>query len=226
MLPNTKVRLSDPPYLQIAIDLPDLLLVESLLNKISQNKRLILEIGTPLLKNEGLKHTANVFRKTFPKNYVVADLKTLDVGSLEVKLAKENNADGCVVSGLAPIATVKEFAKACGNEDIDMWIDSLGTSRQRFLNLLQSIDDPIEVVIIHRGIDEEISNSKRDDGLSWNDISIIKRITNCKVAVAGGITPDNVNEALNLGADIIIVGRFIYSANNPQESINTLLKNF
>ncbi|MHA1972406.1 MAG: orotidine 5'-phosphate decarboxylase / HUMPS family protein [Candidatus Hodarchaeales archaeon] len=226
MISNIKLKSSNSPYLQIAIDIPYLSLVENLLTKINQDRRLIFEIGTPLLKNEGLKHTIKIIRKTFPENYIIADLKTLDVGNLEVKLAKENEADGCVVSGLAPNATVKEFAKACSNENIDMWIDSLGTPRQQFLNLLQSIKNTITVVIIHRGIDEEISNSIRADGLSWNDISVIKNITNCKVAVAGGITPENVREALNLGADIIIVGRFIYAADSPQKSIESLFDNF
>jgi len=217
-------QLADKIFLQIAFDIPYLGAVEQLLKKIQSHDRLILELGTPLIKNEGLTHLLPLFRKYFPRNYIVADLKTLDVGKLEVELAFTAGADGCVVSGLAPKETIVEFGKACEEFGIDMWIDSLGTSQTSFLQLVDNIKSLLKVVVIHRGIDEEFGKEKRHNRVNWNDIVQIKRINQAKIAVAGGINQKMALKAIQQGADIIIVGRYVYSSETPQKEIDNLLK--
>jgi len=217
-------QLTDKKFLQIAFDIPNFEAVEQLLTRIQYHDRLILELGTPLIKNEGLTHLLPLFRKYFPINYVVADLKTLDVGRLEVELVSIAGANGCVVSGLAPKETILEFGKACEEFGLDMWIDSLGTSQTSFLRLVDSIKSFLKVVIIHRGIDEELGKEKRQNNVNWNDILRIKRINQAKIAVAGGINQETALKAIQQGADIVIVGRYVYSSETPQKEINNLLE--
>ena len=217
-------QLSEKRYLQIAFDIPNLESVEQLLQKIQHEEKLIFELGTPLIKNEGLKNLLPLFRKYFPKNYIVADLKTLDVGKLEVELASIAGANGCVVSGLAPKETIFEFGKACEEFRLDMWIDSLGTSRNSFLQLVDKINSFLKVIIIHRGIDEELGGQKRQNRVDSSDILRIKKKNQAKIAVAGGINQDTAREVINQGADIIIIGRCIYSSQTPQKEIDNLLK--
>jgi len=49
------MRLWDPPYLQIAIDAPDLSVVERVLTQAPKNDHIIIEAGTPLIKRYGLE---------------------------------------------------------------------------------------------------------------------------------------------------------------------------
>ena len=51
----------DITYLQIAFDIPYIEKVKNLFGDINSHPQLILEIGTPLLKNEGLKTTIKTF---------------------------------------------------------------------------------------------------------------------------------------------------------------------
>jgi 3-keto-L-gulonate-6-phosphate decarboxylase len=45
----------------------------------------IVEMGTPLLKNEGISHVVPAFRKKFPGALLLADLKTMDGGGFEAR---------------------------------------------------------------------------------------------------------------------------------------------
>jgi bifunctional enzyme Fae/Hps len=44
------------------------------------------------------------------------------------------------------------------------------------------------------------------------------------IAVAGGIVPETAKEALNLGADIIIVGRYVTQSRDIERSIRDFLE--
>jgi 3-keto-L-gulonate-6-phosphate decarboxylase len=45
----------------------------------------IVEMGTPLLKNEGVANVVPAFRKQFPKALLLADMKTMDGGASEAR---------------------------------------------------------------------------------------------------------------------------------------------
>jgi Orotidine 5'-phosphate decarboxylase / HUMPS family len=45
----------------------------------------IVEMGTPLLKNEGVSNVVPAFRKQFPKALLLADMKTMDGGASEAR---------------------------------------------------------------------------------------------------------------------------------------------
>jgi len=64
-----------------------------------------LEAGTPLILAEGL-HGVRALRARFPDVPIVADLKTMDGGYLEVEMMAKAGADWCVVMGVAHPATV------------------------------------------------------------------------------------------------------------------------
>ena len=48
-----------------------------------------------------------------------------------------------------------------------------------------------------------------------NNIDLIKKIPNIKVAIGGGINEDNIGNFLKMFPDIIIIGRSIIYARNP-----------
>ena len=67
--------------------------------------RIIIEAGTPLIKRYGTKVISDM-RQVAKDTFMIADLKTLDVGKVEVDIAYEDTADAVVASGLAPGETL------------------------------------------------------------------------------------------------------------------------
>src|SRR5579884_2206451 len=63
-----------------------------------------LEAGTPLILAEGL-HGVRALHERFPTVPIVADLKTMDGGYLEVEMMARAGASWCVVMGVAHRAT-------------------------------------------------------------------------------------------------------------------------
>ncbi len=59
----------------------------------------------------------------------------------------------------------------------------------------------------------------------WGNIQEIKKIMSDKglVAVAGGITPSKVEEALDSSADIIVVGRYIIGSRDVRRAAEDFL---
>ncbi|MHA1513205.1 MAG: orotidine 5'-phosphate decarboxylase / HUMPS family protein [Candidatus Hodarchaeales archaeon] len=219
--------LNNPPYIQLAIDIPDQKQVKEVFEQISSiiSPQLLLEIGTPLLKNEGLVTTVPMFRQFSSNSYIIADLKTLDVGKLEVNLCHQIGADACVVSGLAPPATIKSFISECATLGIDSWLDTLGTDLTVLTEKIKTLEAFPDVIVVHRGIDEELSGKSSP----WGMIQKIKSITPGLVASAGGINLSNIQEPRKFGADIFIVGRAIYQSKNPRkelEAFYSIIDNF
>jgi bifunctional enzyme Fae/Hps len=101
-------RLWRPPYLQISLDIPELERTKKILAQIPGSDRIILEIGTPLIKRYGTKVMSDL-RQIAKDVFFVADLKTLDVGKVEADLAYEETADAVVAAGLAPVETLDSF---------------------------------------------------------------------------------------------------------------------
>lgn len=206
-------RLWMPPYLQIALDIPDIERIKKVLAEIPKSDRIILEVGTPLLKKYGVG-VIRTIREVAQDVIVVADLKTLDVGQVEVDMAFDETADAVVVSGLASKETVDKFIYEAKRLGIHPIIDMMEVADP--LKVLKSLAELPEVVILHRGIDEEKTGKTR-----WELIKEIKEAFKDKkllFAVAGGIDPSTARHALESGADILIVGRYITQSRDVERA--------
>ena len=199
------VRLWNPPYLQVAIDIPDIEAVKGILKQIPQSDHLIIEAGTPLIKRYGVEVVQSI-REVRPNAFVVADLKTLDTGNLEARMVADATADAIVISGLAPVSTIEKAIKEAKKTGIYAVIDMLNVENP--LEVLKKLTIKPDVVELHRAIDTE-NKAKH----AWGDIPAMKKLSErLLVAVAGGIRVDSVKDALKAGADIIVVGRAITKA--------------
>jgi bifunctional enzyme Fae/Hps len=199
------VRLWNPPYLQVAIDIPDINAVKAILKQIPQSDHLIIEAGTPLIKRYGVEVVQSI-REVRPNAFVVADLKTLDTGNLEARMVADATADAIVISGLAPVSTIEKAIKEAKKTGIYAVIDMLNVEKP--LSVLKSLTVKPDVVELHRAIDTE---GKAEH--AWGDIPAMKKLSErLLVAVAGGIRVDTVEDALKAGADIVVVGRAITKA--------------
>lgn len=212
----------NPPYVQVALDVGSLSAAVKIVEQLPKSERLIIEIGTPYIKQYGIEETIGKMRELKPGGYLIADMKTMDVGRAEVNAAADATANAVVVSGIAPIETIEEFIRECNKRGVHAWIDSLNTTQAEFLAMLEKLPEKPKVVILHRGIDQEAKEQKSGTSGSrgvWGDIKKIKSITGGYAAVAGGLKPGKpLYDALKAGADIIIVGRYIYRSSDPHRA--------
>jgi bifunctional enzyme Fae/Hps len=212
-------RLWRPPYLQIALDAPSLEGAKKVIEQLPGSDRIIIEVGTPLIKRYGTRGI-NELRQIARDKFIIADLKTLDVGKVEVDIAYEDTADAVVAAGLAPPETLDATVSEARRLGIYAVIDMLNV--EDVLAKLKSIKEFPDIVILHRGIDQETG---RSSGLER--IKIIRQAFPNKkflIAVAGGIVPETAKEALELGADILIVGRYVTQSKDIERSVRDFLE--
>ncbi len=212
-------RLWRPPYLQIALDAPSLEGAKKVIEALPGSDRIILEVGTPFIKRYGTRGI-NDLRQIARDKFMIADLKTLDVGKVEVDIAYEDTADAVVAAGLAPPETLDATVQEARRLGIYAVIDMLNV--EDVLGKLKSLKDLPDIIILHRGIDQE---SGRTCGLER--IKLIRQAFPKKkylIAVAGGIVPETAKEALEQGADILIVGRYVTQSKDIERSVRDFLE--
>ncbi len=212
-------RLWRPPYLQISLDVPELEQQKKIISKFPGSDRIIIEAGTPLIKRYGTKVISEL-RQVAKDVFMVADLKTLDVGKVEVDIAYEDTADAVVVSGLAAPETIDAFVHEAKRLGIYGVIDMMNVDD--VLGKLKSLKNFPDIVILHRGIDQETG---RSSGLER--IPLIRQAYQDKkflIAVAGGIVPETAKEALEKGADIVIVGRYVTQSKDVERAVRNFLE--
>jgi bifunctional enzyme Fae/Hps len=210
-------RLWDPPYLQVALDLVEMKKVEQVLRELPENDHLLIEAGTPLIKKFGLSIIAEI-RKIRANAFIIADLKVLDTGNLEARMAADSSADAVVISGLAPVSTLERAIAEARKTGIYSIVDMLNVSDP--VKVIKTLKAKPDVVELHRAIDAE------DTAHAWGDIAALKKAAAGKllVATAGGIRVDVVRDAVKAGADIIVVGRAITASKDPHTQADLFLE--
>jgi len=213
-------RLWRPPYLQIALDAPSLERAKEVVGQIPLSDRVILEVGTPLLKKYGTRAIHDL-RDSAKDMFMIADLKTLDVGKVEVDLAFEETADAVVASGLAASEVLDGFIYETKRLGIYAFVDMMEVADP--VQKLRSLKQLPDVVILHRAIDVEKAGVHHRMEL----IRELKKIfaqEKFLVAIAGGITPETALEALTSGADIVIAGRYITQSKDVKRAVRDFLE--
>lgn len=220
-------RLWDPPYVQVALDLDNIETMEKIINALPNRERILLEAGTPLIKKFGVGVVSKI-RKLRPDAFIIADLKTLDVGRVEVKMAADETADAIAISGLGTIESIEKAIHEAQKQGIYSILDMMNVDD--FSEKLQKINPNLKpnIVLLHRNVDSETSKTEKGEDTGemteWGNIGAIKKlIGNGLVAVAGGITPRNIEEAVDKGADIIVVGRYIIGSRDVRRSAEDFL---
>ena len=210
-------RLWDAPYLQVAMDLVDMGKVAQVLKELPDNDHLIIEAGTPLIKKFGLGVISEI-RKLRPNAFIIADLKILDTGNLEARMAADATADAVVVSGLAPVSTMEKAIAEARKVGIYSIVDMLNV--QNPAKVIASLKVKPDIVELHRAIDTD------DAAHAWGDIPAIKKAAGGKllVATAGGVRVNVVKDALKAGADILVVGRAITASKDIGHAADEFLE--
>ncbi|MBC7100687.1 MAG: bifunctional 5,6,7,8-tetrahydromethanopterin hydro-lyase/3-hexulose-6-phosphate synthase [Methanobacteriales archaeon] len=212
------IRLWNPPYLQVALDLESIGEMERVVDVLPPRERILLEAGTPLVKKFGVG-IVNKIRELRKDAFIIADLKTLDVGRMEVKMAADETADAVAISGLATKATIEKAVHEARKQGIYSILDMMNV--ENVPEKLEELRYKPEIVLLHKNIDVGAAEVSE-----WGNIPEIKKIIGERglVAVAGGITPSKTRRALESGADIIVVGRYITGSKDPRRAAEDFLK--
>jgi len=209
-------NLKKPPYLEVALDIPDWRRVEAIIKALPRSDAILLEAGTPLIKRYGVEVIQKI-HSLRPESVVIADMKTLDVGNVEARMAGDATADVIGFSGLAPIKTIEKFIEECKKIGALSLMDTL--NMQNPVDVLRKLKTKPDIVELHRAIDAE------DEEHAWGNIKEIREVCGkVLIAVAGGIRLNNVEAALKAGADIIVVGRAITAAKDVTGAARAFLQ--
>ncbi len=199
------------PKVQVALDLIRLHEAVRIAQEASSAGVEWLEAGTPLIKSEGMRAVRTLSRR-FPRNMVVADMKTLDAGRIESQMAFSAGARVVSISSLAHDSTVRDSVRTASRHDgmlmADLLMSANPRKRARELEKLG-----VDIVCLHTGID--VQKSLRSKLRVSRAVREVTRSVRIPVAAAGGVTPSAVEGLVDAGVKLIIVGGWITGSKDP-----------
>ncbi len=198
-------------YLQIAFNY-DLRLVMQTLPRIPQSERIFIEAGTPYIKREGMQGIRAI-RRAWP-GHIVADLKVTDGAIGEVDMAYQAGATAATVLGNAPPESLDLFIERCAQLNMLSMIDLLGAGDP--LEILRPLRKSPDIMVIHRGRDEESTHGKM---IRYRQINRIRSKYECLISAAGGVDLREARSAIFNGASIVVVN--IVQPGDTWTGINT-----
>lgn len=218
-----KIRYLNLPALQVALDFTSLNRALEVLTQISDLDIGIVEVGTPLIKSEGIRAITSV-RKVVGGIAVLADTKTVDVGALEAELAIRAGADFMTVLATADDSVVESALRTAEELGGDVVVDFIGFRGDYVARVGELTRLGVKAINIHVGIDAQRTLGITAVGMADLVRRISREFGNVMVSVSGGIKPDDIPLLVNSGAQIVVVGGAITRSQNPREAAVRCLK--
>jgi 3-hexulose-6-phosphate synthase len=185
--------------LQLALDLVDIPQAKLLVKEVEAYID-IVEIGTPVVINEGLRAVKEI-KEAFPHLKVLADLKIMDAGGYEVMKASEAGADIVTVLGVSEDMSIIGAVEEARKQGKKILVDMIAVKNLE--QRAQEIDAlGVDYICVHTGYDLQAVGKN-----SFEDLLTIKRVVkNAKTAIAGGIKLSTLPEVIKANPDLVIVG--------------------
>lgn len=199
------------PVLQLALDFLDLPRAVKVAKESAAGGADWIEAGTPLIKSEGL-NSVRVLKQTFPDKIIIADMKIVDAGRIEMEAALKAGARHVHVLAAASDGTIRECLEAAENYGGEVIVDLIETAAPvKRAQELEALG--VHYVCVHTGIDEQM---KGDD--PFRVLRRVAKAVKIPVAVAGGIHSENAAEAVRAGASIVIIGGAITKSEDAKRA--------
>ncbi|MCC2031512.1 3-hexulose-6-phosphate synthase [Microbacterium allomyrinae] len=167
----------------------------------------ILELGTPLIKSEGLS-AVTAIKNAHPDKIVFADLKTMDAGELEAEIAFAAGADLVTVLGTAGDSTIVGAVKAATKHGKGVVVDLIGVA-DKPARAKEVVALGAEFVEMHAGLDEQA-----EEGFTFETLLRDGEASGVPFSVAGGVNASSIGAVQSSGARIAVAGSAIYSASD------------
>jgi len=179
----------------------------------------IVEMGTPLLKTQGVANVVPAFRKRFPGALLLADMKTMDGGSGEARsvYVGGGNIFNCLalagVDTAKSICAVRDEFKRAGPElprlvFPDIMVPHQGPVKQAVEVALRMVEAGVDGVGIHLQSDARRANPKliEDDYLGDVARAVFERIGKvAPVQVVGGLSIAQAKSLAKAGLRAFVV---------------------
>ncbi|MBS3815209.1 MAG: orotidine 5'-phosphate decarboxylase [Hadesarchaea archaeon] len=205
------------PVVQVALDLTSISEAIKIGRAAASEGVQWIEAGTPLIKSEGLKAVREL-KQEFPENIIVADMKTMDTGELEVSMAADAGADVVSVLAASPQETIEGAVKAAEEHNVKLLADLIACPERK--NLASKLEElGVDYVGVHVGIDQQRTGMSPLDHLKSISDSV-----EIPIAVAGGLTAETIPETINSGATIIVVGGAITGAEDVSKAAQEIVE--
>ena len=176
-----------------------------------------LEVGTPLLKSEGME-AVRALRREFPDKKIVCDTKTMDAGRAEMEMAAKSGANAAVVMGVASDATITDAIRAGKNYGIEVEVDLMGAADPA-ARAKQAAEWGADLVCMHTPIDAQMTG-----GDPFAAVKAIAAAVDLPISVAGGINSETAADAITAGASIVIVGGALTKAKDARQATADIRK--
>lgn len=190
------------PVLQVALDLTVLERALAIAEEAVRGGADWIEVGTPLLKSEGMD-AVRALKRAFPSRVIVADMKIMDVGDLEVEMAAKSGAGVVTILAAADDSTVKEAVREARKYGVQLMADLINVD-DPVRRARELVEIGVDIICVHVGVDQQMR------GLTPLEIlRVLAGEVDATLAVAGGINSEMAPLAVEAGADIVIVGSAI-----------------
>ncbi len=167
----------------------------------------ILELGTPLIKSEGLS-AITAIKNAHPDKIVFADLKTMDAGELEADIAFAAGADLVTVLGSAGDSTIAGAVKAAKKHGKGIVVDLIGVA-DKPARAKEVVALGVDFVEMHAGLDEQA-----EAGFAFGNLLRDGKDSGVMFSVAGGINAATIASVQASGAAVAVAGGAIYGASD------------
>ncbi|HZH59232.1 MAG TPA: 3-hexulose-6-phosphate synthase [Metabacillus sp.] len=206
--------------LQLALDLVNIPEAIKLVKEVEEHVD-IVEIGTPVVINEGLRAVKEL-KAAFPNLKVLADLKIMDAAGYEVMKASEAGADIVTILGAAEDMSIKGAVAEAKKQGKRILVDMIAV--KDLAKRAKEVDElGVDYICVHTGYDLQAVGKN-----SFEDLHTIKSVVkHAKTAIAGGIKLETLPEVIKVQPDLVIVGGGITGQEDKKaaaEKMQTMIK--
>jgi 3-hexulose-6-phosphate synthase/6-phospho-3-hexuloisomerase len=199
------------PILQVALDLLELKRAVEIAGEAIEGGADWLEAGTPLIKSEGME-AIRTLKKTYKGYKILADMKTIDTGAVEVEMAAKSGADVVMILALSDNSTIAEAIRAARKYGCEVMVDLINTPNP--VERAKELEEiGVDYINVHVGIDQQM--------VGMDPLDVLKEVAESvtiPVAAAGGLDAERAAACVSMGAKIVIVGSNIVKSRNVTES--------
>lgn len=204
--------------LQIALDAP----LNSSLEVLQKVRPYIdiAEIGTPQIFQSGIDVVAK-YRAAFQDLDILADLKIMDAGQYEAEIGFYAGCKYVTVLGVASDDTIRGVVQAAKTLNGEVVVDMIEI-KELLQRSRQLLNLGVDYLCLHTAYDRQKSEKAPLAALK----TMKSAFPLAKLAIAGGIGLDTIDEIAQMEPDIIIVGGAITTAQNPADIAKKLRERF
>ncbi len=199
------------PVLQVALDLLELKRAIEIAGEAIEGGADWIEAGTPLIKSEGM-NAIRELKKKYRGHKILADMKTIDTGAVEVEMAAKSGADVVIILALSDDDTIAEAIRAARKYGCEVMADLINVPNP--VERAKEVEEMgVDYINVHVGIDQQMKGFDPLEILG----DVVKNVS-IPVAAAGGLDAERAAVCVSIGANIIIVGSNIVKSRNVVEA--------